>query len=273
MMPRLRTFVLFAALMLLACIASSKTEPLPKVPVSVALMADVQYRTGIGTYRDYPAALANFRTILNELRGSEAVLTIELGDLVEDSSPEQENLDYTMLDNELRSLPMPVRHVPGNNDIAAIRRLQEQRGFGGSNLYYSFAPKEIPGWLFVVLNTSEASDVKMGNAQLFWLDQTLEQAGSRKQKVMIFAHAPPRCLVESTQINAMLAKHRKVIIGWLAGHTHAGEFHQVEGVPEVELSAVLENPERPTYAILKIYPDHWEIEGHGAQKSYRFPLN
>jgi len=124
MMPRFKTFALIAALMLLACIASSKNEPLPKVPVSVALMADVQYRTGIGTYRNYPASLANFRIIINELRGSEAVMAIELGDLIEDSSQEQENLDYAMLDGELRTLPMPVRHVPGNNDIAAIPRLR-----------------------------------------------------------------------------------------------------------------------------------------------------
>jgi len=167
---------------------------------------------------------------------------------------------------------MPIRHVPGNNDVSAMRRLQEKRGFGGDNLFYKFTIKELPGWMFVVLNTNEPISIGVGEVQLFWLDKLLTDYAKHNLKVMIFSHVPPHCLPDQPQVKALLAKHRKMVVGWIAGHTHAGEFHLVEGVPEVELSAVLENPDRPTYGFLKIYPDRWEIEGRGAQKSYRFPL-
>ena len=220
-------------------------------------------------------------------------LVVNLGDDIEDESPEADRARYAECQGILRSVSAELVNVAGNHDTIHLGAADLLAAWGrpaGGELYSSF---DRGGFHFVVLHTRERKDhdVSVGDDQLAWLAADL--AGHPGPTVVFMHHSaadqdltgnrwfegrPHLCLVrERRKIRALLEGHGDVRAVF-NGHLHWNHLDVIGGLPYVTLQSLIENldddaPGRAAaaHAVVRLSPRRIVVEVEGAERArYQF---
>ncbi len=142
------------------------------------------------------------------------------GDNADDGTPEQ----FALVRDAVAPLPMPLHILPGDHDFKP-RNLHAFHDVLGAELL----PKAITSkghrclFLDVVSAGSGGPDFRLGESQLSWVEQELDQAETAGQSVVVFMHTYPADLREGAErIGALLAHPNVTCVDM--GHTHYNEL-------------------------------------------------
>lgn len=272
-------------------------------PVLVfGLLADAQYadcNPNIGRY--YRQSLDKLTASVDHLNAQRVRFTVNLGDLID---RKWADIDAPL--ERLKGLDRPVYHLTGNHDYKDFtdnRVLYDKLRMPGA--YYAFRKK---GWTFVMLNTNEVASyanvqgtpleaelreqqaaVKaarepqgasynggVSRAQLAWLDDVLDKAQRRGDRVLVFSHHP---LYPVTAFSALNSREVLAVIdrypcvkALFAGHHHHGHFGYYKQLPAVTVEGMVETEDRNAYGVVKLYKDRIVVEGEGRMTSRELPL-
>jgi Icc protein len=214
-------------------------------------------------------------------------LVVNLGDVIEDESPELDVVRYRTALDLLGRIPAPLVSVAGNHDCIHLDA-PTLRGLWGlpseGPLYRAF---DHGGFHFVVLCSHERKDVdvRLDRAQLDWLSGDLGSTGLPTVVLMHhsaaeqdlrgnrwFELAPHICLLaERRELRALLRRFPQVV-AVLNGHLHWNHLYVADGIPYVTLQSLTENvcddePGEPAaaHAVLRLEPRWLHVEVAGAE--------
>ncbi|MDR0937757.1 MAG: metallophosphoesterase [Mediterranea sp.] len=266
------------------------------------LLADIQYAdANAAGSRFYRNSLGKAEEAVAALNRNDVAFTINLGDIVDRRFAD---IDSVLL--RLSPLRRKLYNTTGNHDYKGVtdnRRLLRKLGMPAA--YYTF---EKAGWVFVMLNTNEvapyanvagtplAEELSAQRAyikreglpqgasynggvsahQLEWLDKVLRRAERKGKRVLVFSHHPlypemGESALNAREILSVIARHT-CVKALFAGHHHAGGFARYNGIPSVNIEGMVETAARNAFAVVTLYPDRIEIEGHGRVPSRTLPV-
>jgi calcineurin-like phosphoesterase family protein len=214
-------------------------------------------------------------------------LVVNLGDAIEDESPEADATRYAECLELLRGAGSELVCVAGNHDRVHLSAEHLRRAWGmdpEGPLYRSF---DRGGIHLVVLYSHERKDrdVILGDEQLAWLAEDLARTAlpvvvlvhhsAAEQDVSEnrwFAGFPHICLIaDRARLRELLAAHRRVLLV-MNGHLHWNHVDVIEGIPYVTLQSLIENVEddapgtaAAAHAVVKIDDRSVHITVGGAQ--------
>lgn len=225
-------------------------------------------------------------------------LVLNLGDVLEDVTVEQDRANYERFLEVLAGAGAPALHVAGNHDqvhldddtlIGLWSLPPHARVHAGSTAY----GVSVGGVHFVVLSTHFGADgVFLGEGQLAFLERELARAEGpaillTHQGVADanlsgnhwFEHDPHTCLVhERAEIRRLLERSGKVVAAF-NGHAHWNHFAVSAGIPYVTLQSLTENVTRdaePTpaasYAVVDLDASGMQVRVEGRQPA-RYQLS
>ena len=239
------------------------------------VVADVQYadQDAAGA-RQYRESLAKLDQCASLMAAERPAFVIQLGDLVDAGAG---SLDRIL--PVWQRMPGPRYHVLGNHDFV-LPAAELVRRLGMPAPYYDFT---VRGWRFVVVdgmnvNSSNGGgavleDLKrrgasnaqtwngaVGTAQREWLDRTLEDAGRRGQRAVVFCHfptlaaacRPEHLLWDHEQVLEILHRH-PAVAAWINGHDHRGGYAQQQGIHHITLSGMVEGSAASTCRVVDVY--------------------
>lgn len=289
----------FAFLLAAAFLAAGESPAL-----RFAVVADVQYADkpaqGKREYRESKAKLA---AAVSEINPQAVDFVIQLGDLIDEG---MDNLAAIL--PVYRGFRAKKYHVLGNHDLSAGRAvLLERLAMRGP--YYDFSLK---GWRFVVLDGMDISaeggwpagspnllagermldrlktrsspnalpwDGGIGEAQKRWLRRTLHAAERAGERVIVFCHFPILAAA-STPVH-LLWNHDEVlgilssspaVAAYMNGHDHQGGYAEEGGIHFVTFQGLVESGADNAYAVVEVFSDRLEIQGHGTVLSRSLAL-
>ncbi|MCH8956587.1 metallophosphoesterase [candidate division KSB1 bacterium] len=290
-------FLFILPLLLSSCIPGSyKKSTNPEF--SFGVLTDVQYcDCEPRNDRYYRNALAKFEESVRELNSKDLAFTIQLGDIIEK--------DFASFDRVLpiyEQLVMPKYHVLGNHEFSVS---QEKKSavldkIGLENPYYDMSVK---GWRFVILDGNDISTYRvpknseayrsakarfeelqdrglpnaqkfngaLGDQQMSWLRNTLNQACTAGEKVILFCHHPvfPRntnTLWNDTEVMNLIESH-DCVVAYINGHYHPGNYQKKNGIHYLTLQGMVDTVDKNAYAIIEIYQNRLEVIGYGREPS------
>lgn len=273
------------------CMDTSE-EPLLKV----GLIADVQYCDCPNTRtRYYKNSLEKLANCLADLNASSPDFYLDLGDLID-----KEWKSYEEILSVYEKAAAPVYRVIGNHDydVEEARKPQVKKVLDLPATYYHFVKR---GWRFIMLDGNEVSTYApgphkarakatllqleqsgaehakpfnggMSQEQLSWLKKQLTEAKAAGEKVIICNHFPiypatRHTLWNKEELMDILSDAQEVVVAYLAGHNHAGNYGYLNGVHYVTLKGMVDTPDETAYGLLEIYKDKLLIKGTGREPS------
>ncbi len=178
---------------------------------------------------------------------------INLGDDIEDESPEADRARYGECQALLRGARAPLINVAGNHDTIHLG-VDELRALWGTPQLHYFV--ELRGWRLVVLHTIERKDVdvRMAPEQLQWLSEVLSGASGPAIVLMHhcaseqelsgsrwFSEHPQLALIANRrEVREVIARSRKVRAVF-NGHVHRNHLALHDGIPYLTLQSLIEN--------------------------------
>ncbi len=168
-----------------------------------------------------------FEKNLLEILKTDVKFIIQLGDILEDSSPEQ----YNYIQNLLKNLKIPIYLVPGNHDLKGDPNGEKFQEFTGKPLYYYF---DYENARFIILNNSSG---RIGEKQMEWLISILEDTKAKYK--FVFMHQPvispsffflfhKADLIESKKLMEVFEKYQVNYV--FSGHIHMYYRRKINGV-------------------------------------------
>lgn len=220
-------------------------------------------------------------------------LVVNLGDLIEDESSEQDDAHYRRGVELLAASGVPVVHVAGNHDRVNLsrERLRSMWGLDAAGpLYRSF---DVKGVHVVVLATHETKDVEVAidDEQLAWLEADLSMGEAPTVVLMHhsaadqdlkgnrwFEKAAHLCLVKQRKRLRRILHDSGQVKLVLNGHLHWNHLDVVDGIPYLTLQSLIENieedaPGKPAaaYAVVRVDRARMDVTVGGAQPArYQF---
>lgn len=215
-------------------------------------------------------------------------LVFNLGDCIEDASPEQDLVLYEDCMAHLRRWGGRLENVAGNHDRIHLEASQLRRAWGlppDGPLYRCFDLGELH---VVVLYTHERKDqdITIDDDQLAWLEADLHHHADRDVLVVMhhsaadqdvgrnrwFSTCPHLCLVGNRRaLRRRLAAHGRVRLV-LNGHLHWNHLDVIDGIPYVTLQSLIENvdddaPGRAAaaHAVVRMTSERVLVEVEGAE--------
>ncbi len=184
-MPRRRSFVLAALLLLLASACAQTPHAAapfsPRASSTVEMPANLQFR--FAAYGDTRDNHAIHRDIVKSVLRFQPALVLQTGDLVHHGDDAAEWKIFDEITGEMRK-QIPYYPARGNHDIGGFfEKHVTQPVRSGNQLYYSFEKDNIH---FVALDTEQ--DLKPKSKQGDWLEADLAQAQSAKKFIIPFFH-------------------------------------------------------------------------------------
>lgn len=269
-------------------------------PLRFGVIADPQYADAdpnLAFDRYYRNSLGKLREAVAAFNAQDLHVVVTLGDLID--------RDWSSFDAILpiyRTLAHEHAAVLGNHDFSvAAERLDAVPGVVGlKRAYYDFAAG---GVRFVVLDGNDVSlfapppgdprraiaadrlarlqagnapnakpwNGSLGDAQFAWLEDTLDAARRRSERVVVLNHYPvfpenPHNLWDAQRIVALLSAQPHVV-AYFCGHNHAGNYGEAGGVHFVNVRGMVDTPDTSAFAIVEIAGDRMEIQGFGREPS------
>lgn len=220
-------------------------------------------------------------------------LVVNLGDAVEDESPERDRQGYAEFLSLLRQLDAPLMHVAGNHD--SVHLTDDELGAlwrHDGPLYYS---RDHEGVHFTVLQTREIHGVAvhLPEAQLEWLKHDLEQtrlptivlmhhpaSEQRLQHNRWFERTPHLCRVAERRALRQLLEASGKVVAVFNGHVHWNHLDVIHGIAYVTLQSLTENLEEDTpgraaraWAVCDLDARQLSVDVQGAEPArYQFEL-
>lgn len=193
--------------------------------------------------------LAEFAQQVRRAGGCDAVL--QLGDLIEDESPERDRANFGKGVNLLAQCGAPAHHVIGNHDTAQQDASELLALLDRPSHFYSF---DLAGVHVVVLHTlRRAGRVVLPAEQVAWLRGDL--AGTRLPALVCSHHsfadqdlrgnpwfegAPEACLADNrAEVRALLRDAGNVIAA-VNGHLHWNHVDWHDGIPYITVQSAVE---------------------------------
>jgi predicted phosphodiesterase len=265
--------------------------------IKIGVFADCQYcdceTAGTRFYRN---SLQKLDDCINQFNGNKELdFVVGLGDLIDRNIS-----NFDSVNSILSKSKKEVYHVIGNHDLS-VDKSQFENVPGKLNLnetWYSFSKKD---WRFIFLNGNEitfhsnnneivkeaeeiTSKLKdegkpnyhdwnggIGSTQMNWLEEELQNASDKKQKVAVFCHYPllpfeAHALWNSEEVLAVLSKFSCVKV-YLNGHNHAGNYVFQNGIHFLNLKGMVETETENAFSVITFSDEKIEIEGFGREES------
>lgn len=265
--------------------------------VSFGVIADPQFadKDTKGS-RFYRKSLGKLKSALTELGQHELDFVMTLGDVID-----QDFKSFAQIMPVYEKLKVPHRLVLGNHDfdVADKDKGKVMKAMGMDKAYYSEVRN---GWRFVYLDGTEMSVFRypegsilkkesdgelqrlrsekvvqaqpwnggISVVQLAWLKGELDAAKLAREKVIICNHYPvmPEAdahnLWNAEAVVKMIDEYDHVAV-YMNGHNHKGNYAKRNGTHYVNFKGMVETEKETSYAVVKCYTDHVEIEGFGAE--------
>ncbi|MDF1816531.1 MAG: metallophosphoesterase [Verrucomicrobiales bacterium] len=270
---------------------SAETNPL----FSVGLIADAQYvDADPGGIRHYRNSIKKLSAAVKSINEADVDFSIHLGDLID--------RDFASFDDilePLRDLKSSVYQILGNHDfsVAEDKKPEVAAKMGITNPYYAFSKG---GVRFIFLDGTEVStfaqpkgstihqqasemlaeyvakgrksakswNAAIGPEQMKWLEAQLKEAASSGDKAIISCHYPilpdnSHNLWNDQEVLAVIERFPGVVVAWLNGHNHAGNYGERNGVHFVTIQGMVDTPDSNAFAVMDVLPDRLKIRGSG----------
>lgn len=246
---------------------------------SFGMIADIQYADRDDRKsKAFRKSLENLKECVRELNThKDLAFTIQLGDLIEGGSNKAEtSAELRTVLNVYNQLSMPKYHVIGNHCLLLGKKTLQQK-LDMIKPYYTFTLPKPKGWRFIVLDSYDGGSEGMygiiSKKQFEWLNVMLKESKKQNQRVIIFSHVPP--LLQKVQASnsktyvpmVKLLPQLPGVVAWFSGHLHIGGYMPTQNIHLVTEKGMIENPDKSTYAIIKVYPDRIEEIGYGNEPS------
>jgi 3',5'-cyclic-AMP phosphodiesterase len=212
-------------------------------------------------------------------------LVVNLGDVIEDESAEQDRERYARFVALLNEIGKPVLHVAGNHDTINLTP-QELCGLWGTSDSPTYS-RDIDGFHFAVLHTIEhrGQRIELPEAQLRWLADDLARATlpcivlmhhpaseMRLEGNRWFEKRPHLCRVVERRALREVVEQSGKVLAVFNGHVHWNHLDIIAGIPYVTLQSLIENldddaPGRAAaaYAVCELDDRRLVINVHGAE--------
>jgi predicted phosphodiesterase len=183
-------------------------------------------------------------------------LVINLGDVVEDESPEFDQRRYQEFVEILGGLDCKVLHVAGNHDTVNLEPADLLKLWNReAELHYQVT---LDGVRFIVLHSQEQTDgsVALPEMQLSWLEQALF-ASSEPVVLLVhhplsdlslrnsywFSERPHLCRVKNRKAVRRVIEQSNKVRAVFSGHAHLNACDVINSVPYITLQSLIENVE------------------------------
>lgn len=265
--------------------------------VSFGIAADLQYRDSPPTInRYYRKAPGKLKNAIEEFNKHNLDFVIDLGDLIDQ--------DWKSFDGILplfKKFKAPVYHVLGNHDYEVEdeykpnvhQKLDTQK-------YYDFS---MENWRFIVLDGNDISTFAnlensveyriaenllkemerehkvnanfwnggIGEKQLDWLNQVLENSMQKHQKTIIFCHFPiypthRHNLLNDLELLNVIEKYN-CVKAWFNGHNHDGNYGLYKDIHFVNVKGMVDTEFDTAFCIVQLSDDTIKIKGFGTEIS------
>jgi 3',5'-cyclic AMP phosphodiesterase CpdA len=213
-------------------------------------------------------------------------LVINLGDVIEDESAEQDRARITRFVSMLSEIDKPILHVAGNHDTINLSPAELSQIWGNAPaVTYS---RDHDGVHFAILRTVEhrGERVELPEEQLRWLAQDL--ASTPLPSIVLMHHPasemrlegnrwfekrPHLCrVVERRALREVIEDSGKVLAVF-NGHVHWNHLDLIAGIPYITLQSLVENldddaPGRAAaaYAVCDLDDRRLVVTVHGAEE-------
>jgi 3',5'-cyclic AMP phosphodiesterase CpdA len=194
--------------------------------------------------------LAEFTQQVRESGRYDAVL--QLGDLIEDESPERDLANFSKGVSVLAQCGMPAHHVIGNHDTARLSAGELLTLLNRPSHFYSF---DAAGAHMVVLHTIHREGrIVLPAEQVAWLQEDL--AGTILPTLVCSHHsfadqdlrgnpwfegAPAACLVDNRAEVRAILRDAGHVIAVVNGHLHWNHVDWHDGLPYITVQSAVEN--------------------------------
>jgi manganese-dependent ADP-ribose/CDP-alcohol diphosphatase len=275
--------------------ASLFSQSCDSIPIlKIGLVADPQYadrNPADGRY--YRETLKRLPQAVDTFNKRQVDFVVTLGDLVDGGEH-----TYDSIVRFYRNLNMPYYHVLGNHEfydisndyMSTLLQRYEMPGY-----YYDFSYKN---WRFLVLDGTELAEYSrylhpelaaegdslfasvygqvngfdynggISRKQQQWMREKITEAMNEEQNVVLFCHFPvyPETLYatlwNSQAIIDLLDEYPNVT-AYINGHYHEGGYSVRNGIHYFTENAIVNTPDKNSFAILEIFSDEIRLKGYG----------
>ena len=266
--------------------------------LTIGFIGDIQYadKDSVGS-REYRSGLRKLEQLLRSFRNEKVDFCIGMGDLGDGIHKNE----IPMVLDICRRSGLEIRHVAGNHDFVLNTEEELKKLLDLPEMYFDYTVKNIR---FIVINSLDISrfsppgsdrlkaavayrkkydgvslrdwDGMLSEMQYNWLNQTLEDAQKKGEKVIILSHVPvcPQAsnsyawIWDSSRFLRNLDRFPNVI-ACFAGHYHRGGVAIRNQVLHKTVKAICDH-KKATGLIARIYANRIELEGIGEEEDFRF---
>lgn len=288
-----RTFTIVFALIVNLMNIQYKSE----AQVKIGVFADCQYcdyeTAGSRFYRNSLSKLENCINEVNKIEDIEFV--VGLGDLID-----RDFASFDKVNRILSKSKKPVFQVIGNHDLEVEKEDLDKvpSKLNLDETWYSFTKND---WHFIFLNgnditfhsknpeiVQQAAEITdklkkegkpnlynwnggIGQNQLKWLENELQNSKTKNLKVAVFCHYPllpfeAHALWNSEEVLTILNHYNGVKL-YLNGHNHAGNYVFQNGIHFVNLKGMVETEKENAFSVINFTDKQIEIVGFGREGS------
>ena len=177
---------------------------------------------------------------------------LQLGDLIEDETPELDHARYSTGVNLLAPCGVPAHHIIGNHDTARLSAGELLTLLNRPSHFYSF---DLAGAHVVVLHTVHANGrLMLPEEQVAWLRNDL--AGTALPTLVCSHHsfadqdlrgnpwfegAPQQCLADNRAEVRSILRNAGNVVAVVNGHLHWNHVDWHDGIPYITVQSAVEN--------------------------------
>jgi predicted phosphodiesterase len=294
--------LLIKVLLLIALFMSSVASMAQAPILKIGLIADIQYcNCESAGAREYTKSLVKLDEAVQVINQEKADLTVEVGDMID-----RDFASFDPVFKKLNNLTAKWIFVPGNHDFnvpdslkkTVFKMIGSKKGYhaevvkGIRLLYLNGFENSVIAWSKETKDYKEnkdrlkrlekakaknASDWNggLGKKQLEWVKSEVEKANQLNQKLIVFGHQPivpgeEHSLWDSKKLIEALAAFQHQVL-YICGHKHSGGDHTIGNTWIINLKGMVEQVS-PSFGVLSIYPDGYELKGYGGEDYFKGKL-
>jgi manganese-dependent ADP-ribose/CDP-alcohol diphosphatase len=264
---------------------------------SFGLLGDPQYADiNPSGSRHYRASLGKLKACIARLNQEDLEFVVTVGDIID-----RDFASIAPIMKIYEGLKAEHRSLLGNHDFSVDDEFKAKvpAALGMKARYLSDTRK---GWRFIRLDANELAGYAhakgspqfqetqknlqalrasggdqakryshgIGDQQMAWLRQELEDSAAQGQRALVFNHFPamrkgiPARSWNSKELVTLLEEHKHAV-AYFNGHHHGGNYHQHKGIHYLNVKGMVETAEDTAYSIVNVYPDRLEIHGFGTE--------